>query len=301
MTSSPRTVAIVVTYKPDHASLATALRALCPQIDGLVLVDNGSGADSMVALDHLVSDWTENLPKQTLFQPENRGLGQAQNAGVNLARRLGAEAVLLMDQDSLPAPDMVARQHAALADRQAQGAKPAAIGVQYHEPDRPTPDPLPAGADPVPRVDSLIASGSLIPLDVLDTVGPFDEGLFVDFVDLEWCWRARAAGFTCFAARNAHMQHHIGGKPLRVLGRNMAVHDPVRGYYQMRNSLLLLRSADVPKGWALRQSLRFFLRGLALGLLAPPRRARLGLMARGLWHGWLGQSGKLPILASPTE
>lgn len=277
-------VAVYVTYLPELPLLETSLAALAPQVAGIALVDNGSGdTEAIRDLLHRTA-----RAHRSLFQPGNRGLAQAQNAGVALAREIGAEAVLLMDQDSVPAPDMVAALRAAFVRRKA--ARPAAIGPAYDEPHRGAGAGLPdTGA--APEMPALIASGCLIPIPVFDTVGPFDESLFIDFVDTEWCFRARAAGYRLFAAREARMRHRIGDDTLRLGGRARSVHGPARMYYQTRNLLLLARRPQTPRGWLLRTLPRMLARGLVLSLAVPPRIRRLRATLRGLWHGLRGRSG----------
>ena len=208
---------------------------------------------------------------------------------------MGADTVLLMDQDSRAAPDMVAALLAGLAAR--RGDRPAAIGPAYAEPHRGAGAGLPPGevsgrvADDVTEMPALIASGCLIPLAVFDAVGPFDAGLFIDHVDTEWCFRARAAGYRCFAARAARMDHRIGAGTLRVAGAVRTVHGPDRMYYQLRNLLLLARRPTTPRGWLWRRLARTAARSLVLTLAVPPRRARLRAVARGLRDGLRGRSG----------
>ncbi|MET0433245.1 MAG: hypothetical protein ABW025_03680, partial [Cellulomonas sp.] len=43
-------VAVVVTYRPDVAATTVLLRALAPQVDTVVLVDNGSDVADVAAL-----------------------------------------------------------------------------------------------------------------------------------------------------------------------------------------------------------------------------------------------------------
>ncbi|MCV5831057.1 hypothetical protein OFN28_30780, partial [Escherichia coli] len=47
-------------------------------------------------------------------------------------------------------------------------------------------------------VDHLIASGSLIPVDVFEKIGGMDDSLFIDYVDVEWSLRARYQGLRCY-------------------------------------------------------------------------------------------------------
>lgn len=281
-----KVVAILVTYHPDLTALATHLEALAPQVDGLVLVDNGSGQTP--ALQAVLAALP--VPHKACFQPENRGLGQAQNAGVAQARTLGAEAVLLMDQDSHPGPGMVAALQAGLAAR--ADDQPAAIGANFTEPARGTSAGLPPGA--IPEMPALIASGTLIPCSVLESVGPFDEALFVDFVDTEWSFRARAQGYRLFAARGAPMTHRIGDETVQVFGRTRPIHAPARAYYQTRNLLRLWRARHMPRRWLLGKLTATLARRLGLALIVPPRGARFKAVARGLWHGLRNRGGTMP-------
>lgn len=278
-----KTIAVLVTYHPDLAGLETNLNALAPQVAGLVLVDNGSAMTPALAAQLQALP----IPHQALFQPENHGLGQAQNAGIATARQMGAEAVLLMDQDSTPAPDMVAELHKAYATRATQN--PAAIGANHSAPGRGTDAALPPGA--VPEMADLIASGTLIPLAVFDAVGAFDEGLFIDFIDTEWGFRARFHGYRLFAARAARMIHPIGTTGPRLLGRIRSVHPPQRMYYQTRNLVLIARHPWTPRGWSLRKGARLLLRGAILSALVPPRRERLRAVTLGIWDGIRGKGG----------
>ena len=291
---APCTVAVVVSHRPDMGLLQTALRALCAQVDGLVLVDNGSGEEAQAQLRSLLQESVQAIPKQSLLLPENTGLGYAQNAGIALARdRMGADCVLLMDQDSAPAPGMVAGLRVALKACDAAGGRAGAIGADFSEPQRGRATALPKGQGRVVEREAVISSGALIPLKVWERVGPFDEGLFIDFVDTEWCFRARAAGYRCYAARGAGMEHRIGAPGPSLGGRRMAVHTPERMYYQLRNLLLLARRPAVPRGWLLRTLPRYLGRSIVLALMVRPRRRRAGAVARGLWHGLQGRSGGL--------
>ena len=271
MNAPARVVAVLVTYQPDLPALETHIGAILPQVDGLVLVDNGSA--NAPALRELV----DRFGAVGLFQSTNLGIGQAQNAGIARALDdLAADAVLMMDQDSGPAPDMVDRLRAALA------ADPgiAVASACYR-------DGQGAGGS------NLIASGSLFAADALRVVGPFDETLFMDFVDTDWGHRAEAVGRACVLVRAARMRHALGQGRVRVPGRSLTLHAPERTYYQLRNLLLLARHPATPRGWLWRRGPRFVLRSFALGLTVAPRRYRLGLILRGLWDGLRGRRGPL--------
>ena len=188
------TVAVLVTHRASIADLATLLCALAGQVDGVVLVDNGSGPDLQARITGLLAQkLPETVQKQTLFLPENVGIGQAQNQGIALARQqMAADHILLSDQDSAPAPDMVSRLHDALHSL-ASGPEPVAVvGPDYNEDQRGIPPASASVSADVVARPAVISSGALIPVAALDAIGAFDAELFVDFVDTEWCFRAGA-------------------------------------------------------------------------------------------------------------
>ena len=289
------TIAVLVTYQPDLVVLERTLAALAGQVDGLVLVDNGSGKAVQDEISDLLRTGLLAICQiQTLFQPKNQGIGQAQNSGAVLARTiLKADFILFCDQDSQPAPDMVAQLHVAFGACLAKGIRLAVVGPNFSEPDRALADILAGGTGPVAESDAVIASGALIPAAALQAIGDFDETLFIDFVDTEWCFRARAAGWSCFVARQARMTHSIGRPGPQIIGRRMALHSPDRMYYQIRNLLLLMRRPAVPRGWLLRQMPRALGRSLFLSLTCAPRLQRAKHVGLGLWHGICGRSGAL--------
>ena len=98
-TSSPQVIAVVVTHRPDIRATARLLAALAPQVAHVVVVDNGSPAETVTALREALSTTTGEL----VSLAENVGIAAAQNVGITRARAGGATHILLSDQDSLPA------------------------------------------------------------------------------------------------------------------------------------------------------------------------------------------------------
>src|SRR5262245_40113637 len=122
-----RVFAIVVTYRPD-AQAGACVRALEPQLAGVLIVDNGSAPEHLAALQALCGDKV-----RLLALGRNLGVGAAHNAGIAAAREAGATHALLMDQDSVAAPDMVARLLEAESALLAKGETVGALGPAYHD------------------------------------------------------------------------------------------------------------------------------------------------------------------------
>ncbi len=297
MSEPARVHAVVVSYRSDPERLAQQFDRLLQQVGAIVWVDNASG-DTLRAL---AARWpAERL--HTLWLDDNQGIGAAQNRGMERALALGASHVLLMDDDSLPAPGMVQQLLAALAAR----PQAAAVGACHVDPRRQagrTPFNVVVGgrlrwlscadAGQVWEVDHVIASGCLIPAPALRAVGAMREDFFIDWVDTEWCLRARDRGWRIYGACGAVLEHTLGDKVVRVLGREIPCHAPWRHYYQARNFVLMLRAGQMGSASRFNLAFRQFKRFLVFSTLVPGRRQYLGMWLRGLWHGCRGRSGPL--------
>ncbi|UNX55758.1 glycosyltransferase family 2 protein [Georgenia sp. TF02-10] len=300
MPPADQVVAVVVTYHPAVEATAALLRALAPQVRATVVVDNGSAAEQVRGLAAACAEVGAELVRLSA----NTGIAHAQNQGIARARQLGADAVLLSDQDSLPAPDMVDRLVAGLRAA-AAGGRVGAVGpvtLDERQPsatllfaDRrwgPRRAPRPADGELV-EVTFLLASGCLIPLDVLEEVGGMNEAWFIDHIDLEWGLRARRAGYRLYGVGGAVLGHHLGDRTMRIPGRERDVHlhSPVRNYYMARNTLLLVRSGLLSPAW--RAGYLFWITKYAVfyALVVPPRRRRLREVLRGAVDGVRGRTG----------
>lgn len=293
--------AVIVTFHPEAVALLALIDAVTPQVGTVVVVDNASDG----IWQHTIEDEKPNLA--LLRQPCNVGLAVAQNAGIDWARARGSSHVLLLDQDSEPGEDMVSallQAHGKLSATSRIGA----VGPRFH--DRREDRDAPFVRIGFPRsqklwcendsqviaCDFLISSGALIALDVLADVGPMDAGLFIDNVDLEWSFRARAKGYALYGVCSATMQHHLGDDrralPLGV--GSVVVHGPPRLYYMMRNRLRLYGMRHTPLVWTAQDVPRVLVKLLLFGVLIGPRWRNLRFMLRGLWDGLLGRQGACP-------
>ena len=290
---------IIVTFQPDIGQLKRLLVTIMPQVAGIVVVDNGS--------DQAVLDSVSCSNVTLLPLGENLGVAAGFNRGIDWAKAHGFEAVLLLDQDSLPAPDMMARLAAAHERLIAQGHPVAAVGPVARDPGSGREVGFArlggmrfryeCGAPEPVQADFLISSGSLIGLDVLARVGDMDERLFIDLVDTEWFLRARDKGLLAFGVGDALLHHGVGEGSAGVqVGRcrigSLAYHDPLRHYYIFRNSILLNRRPYVPRRWVLNNALQLAGMFVYFSLMTAPRLAHFRMMLQGLFDGLKGRNGR---------
>lgn len=304
-----RVLAITVCFNPKKEQLSASVAALMEQGCDVILVDNGS--QNVAELRDIVHGVTSSngTSCQLVELDSNLGLGAAHNRGIRYAQEHGYDYVLIMDQDSLPLPNMVTNLVAANQQQTADGNNVSATGVTYlNESNGSESFFIRFGAFKFQRhycqnnesyieADFLISSGSLISLESLTAIGLMEESLFIDHVDTEWFLRAHAKGFKAYGVCNARMQHGLGEQTHEVsLGgrkRNVPQHKPFRYYYIFRNSVLLYKR-PYPSGlWKWNDVQRLGMIFIMFGLLKSPRKSNLTMMVKGVWDGLKGKSGKL--------
>lgn len=297
-----RICAIVVTYQPELALLQENLRACRGQVDYLVVVDNGSDAKTLAH----ISNFARDINCEVVKLGENLGVAAAQNQGIERARTCGCNFVVLLDQDSTAAPGMVDAMRLVLSDLTARGMPFAAVGPRLV--DRRTGASTPfvhfhmfgitrmsctVGSDPFIAADFLVSSGMMIPLSIFDKVGLPEEGLFIDNVDLEWCFRARSMGLPVYGVWDAVMAHSVGDEVVQLGDYIIHLHHPIRQYYIMRNRILLYQRSYSPWVWVVQDFFRMLFKLVAFSLFFTPRCQNISMMIRGIKDGLNGKMGKI--------
>jgi rhamnosyltransferase len=301
-----RVAAVVVTYHPTPKSLQQLLRATTPQTQGVVIVDNTPGGGAKLP---------DPSPSVAVIRNgANAGLAVAQNQGIRWAAEHGFTHVFMLDQDSVPDADCIARLHDAarsLAEKEqtvgtvgpcvldnrtgrAYSFKRFTFGGIKHKFCSEHPEVVPT--------DFVIASGSLTSMEALQAVGAMDDGLFIDRIDIDWCLRAASMGYGVYGVCAARLRHEPGEHSKRVwIGRwtEAAMHSPERNYYMIRNSILLYRKSYAPLRWILNDALWLLAVLMVSCAMAPKRLRRLRLVAKGVWDGVRRVQG--PLIESASK
>jgi rhamnosyltransferase len=276
--------AILISYHPD-AELPRRAARILGEAGALVIVDNGSGEDTHAMLRRIAADARVSL----VLNSTNLGVASALNLGVERARALGFTWVLLLDQDS----ELHAGMLTSLIEVRAaypEPARVAVIGAGFGDETRAAP------AAAWQEVESVITSGSLIPLAVHTAIGPFRDEFFIDYVDSEYCFRARAQGYRVLRTAKPLMSHTIGA-PTRhdLLGKPKWTtnHSPDRRYYIARNDTVMLREYGgyAFGSWALKSLGRRLRTCKRIVLYERSKARKIAAVSAGWWDGVRGRMG----------
>jgi rhamnosyltransferase len=286
-TISPSDVcAVVVTYFPGDGC-AGNLESLAPQVGKLLIVDNGSSAQSLEPIQAAAL----RLNAKIVRLGSNFGIAKALNVGLGVAREHGYPWLATFDQDSRATPMMIEEMFSALE--------------HYPHPDQvaiitPCPVDRQLGVDlRYPGTEAFGAdwriihcagtSGNIVNVRVAFDAGGFDDSLFIDYVDFEFCLRLRRQGFRILEASRAKLMHSLGRMELRLfifIYVPVTNHPPVRRYYMSRNRLILWRRYWKREArWVIRD-IGWFLRETAYLLLYEEQvEMKIPMIVRGLCDG----------------
>lgn len=227
--TSAEIVAVVVSYNGVEKTVRT-IESLLGKVGHVLVVDNASEGRSVALLQAIES----RVGVSVIFLQRNYGIGFALNRAIEFARNGGYRWLLTMDQDSLTDTAMLYAYRDAVARNPDWGCLTATLVFATSS--------RPEGGSDV-SVTYAITSGNLVRLDVYESAGPYDEGMFIDQIDFDFSLRARKAGFEIHRVADAILYHELGEapSPRGLLGRFHTFHSPLRRYYGYRNFLYLAR------------------------------------------------------------
>jgi rhamnosyltransferase len=292
---------IIVTYNPEMISFSECIKShLKSQSDKIIIVDNGSSNKFLIV--ESIKNYNEI---KFISLDDNKGIAYAQNVGIKLAMEEKFDFVLLFDQDTILPDAYAGNIFQSYLNIAKSGAKIGVVGPNYIDTvtKKYYPQMIFKGlkfhkifpdkkSEEFTELSFIIASGSLIKIDVLKEVGLMDESLFIDSVDIEWCFRAAAFDYKTFVANDLEVFHTIGDKRVKSLGREISIHSPMRKYYIARNHLLLLRNKAIPVGFKVRTFLNVFLSATVHMYDVKFSRKYMYLISKGIFHGIIGKKGK---------
>lgn len=299
MSSMNSCCAVCVTYNPDPDVLQDVVSSVSRQVEMVCIVDNGSD----VAVGDILKSF-DNV--EGIFWKDNKGIAAAHNAGVDYAKKSGCRFIILLDQDSILPPGAIERYLEVHNRQQDSVNNIAALGPRFRNPKnghmsmfvrsewfRNSYHRCKDGSSLV-DADFLISSGSFYDISTFERVGLFNEGLFIDHVDTEWCLRAKDMGLACLGIEDIVMTHSLGECSLRfwfLRWYAQPIHKPFRLYYIFRNSLLLYRFPHSPAKWISGDVLRLARLFAVYLLFYSDRKSAVRWMLKGLADGLRGKTG----------
>ncbi|WP_294388854.1 glycosyltransferase family 2 protein [uncultured Clostridium sp.] len=230
-----KVAAIIISYNPDN-NLLDSVNLLINQVDKIIIVDNGSESQKKKNI-NLIKD-IDNKKIEVIFNEENLGIATALNIGVKEALNQGYNWILTMDQDSKASSNMVEKMLEVYnAIDESERKEILSIFPNFVD-ERIQSIEENSNMNSYEYVDADITSGNLLRAEVFDKVGFFDDSLFIDLVDTDFCMRLNEKNIKMIKVRDAILYHSLGESQSvkSIFGKfNTSNHSALRRYYMTRN------------------------------------------------------------------
>ncbi|WP_455755653.1 glycosyltransferase [Sulfurimonas sp.] len=212
----------IVLYNPTD-EIFLNIDSYINAIDKLIVVDN-SEIQNKEIIDQLKAKYTNYI---YINNNDNLGIATALNIACDKAIELGYEWILTMDQDSRfinfnayleCLSNIKEKENISLlcANHKLIGEvdEKSICHSRY--------------------MDFVITSGCFLNLSLFNTIGRFNDELFIDEVDHDYCARSNILNYKIIELLNIKLEHLIGYNK-----NNVAQHNYIRTYYITRNILYM--------------------------------------------------------------
>lgn len=224
-------VAGMVTLYNSQPTVIENVKLIIDQVAYLYVVDNSEVADSKLIADILA------ISKKIRYisNDGNLGIARALNVAADTALEDGFTYLLLLDDDSQAPAGLVCELLEIYSNFAVDN-----IGIVAAQSDPSVPNKA-----SVNEVLTIITSGSLLNLQAYKSVGPFLDELFIDWVDLEYCFRLQKHGYKILVDDAVRLTHRLGTFQVKRLLGFLPIrwrsHSPTRLYYKFRNSQYVVK------------------------------------------------------------
>lgn len=230
-----KVAAIIISYNPDN-NLLDSINLLINQVEKIIIVDNGSESEKKKNI-NLIKD-INNEKIKVIFNQENLGIATALNIGVKDALKQGYNWILTMDQDSKVSSNMIEKMFEVYSTIDESERKDILSIFPNFVDERIQSIEENSEMNAYEYVDADITSGNLLKAEVFDKVGFFDDSLFIDLVDTDFCMRLNEENIKMIKVRDAILYHSLGESQTvkSIFGKfNTSNHSALRRYYMTRN------------------------------------------------------------------
>lgn len=280
--SKYKVMGIVVLYQPDQNVIKNIFTYL-DQVGQLLVIDNSDIVDSKI-IDKIKSLNNINF----ISYGKNLGIARALNHAAQIAIENGYQFLLTMDQDSKAPLNLVSACVSIFESRNNVGLVTPLHANKYG-----------THIKPVGKIEKVIiamTSGNLISLDVYKKVGGYDEDYFLDYMDIEYCFKLHLYHYDVIRINDLVLAHNEAAlTEISIFNKKIHPHNhkPFRWYYKTRNIFLLRKKYNnlFPELFSLEFNsyLRMIFR---LILFEKYKIQKIRMILLGWWDFWNNRIGK---------
>lgn len=239
--TSNKICAVFVTYNPSE-DIIENVKAMIPQVNKVIIIDNYSDSKSLEYIKSCEALDTKKV--SATYNKFNLGIAQALNMGARYAIENSYEWLITFDQDTLAKPDLISQMFKSYDDCSYKDTIGLLAPVYYDQKTGYQSRNMRNPKADIFTTEMVFTSGSLIKTKLFNEVGYFDDDLFIDYVDTDFCLRLQKKGYLSVIVANAVIAHNEGELrkidfgPIYFFTHN---YSPTRRYYKARNMMIVYR------------------------------------------------------------
>ena len=265
----------IISYNPNLKTIKHNLDICVNENVDIVIIDNNS--NNINQLLELVSKY-KNV--NCIKNEYNKGVATALNQIMRYFEKLHLDWVLTFDQDSIISSNLISTLYNYKNIELAGVISPRIKYISNIEENN-------IYKSDIEEIEWCITSGSLTNMKAWKDVGGFDENLFIDFVDTDFCYRIKAKEYKIYRVNYIELNHQLGNlKIINFFGKKIRVmnHNSSRKYYYTRNSIICFKknSNDYPKGKMIRT---IFLLSIKTILFEKDKVNKIKMIIKGIRDG----------------
>lgn len=225
-------VGVVVLYNPQSLTVINNINSYLENLDRLLIVDN-----SEVYNEEVLNFYKANNKVKYEYLGQNMGIAFALNKGIDFAKLNNASMLLTMDQDSSFKSSEFIKFKNFLREKASLYNDAIIFSPRQNV-------PYLDGKLGIEKVNSVMTSGNVILLGKINEIGYFDEKLFIDSVDHEFCFRIKKHGYGVYRINDIKLEHNLGEiETKKFFNKKLYVtnHNYIRRYYITRNLFYVMK------------------------------------------------------------
>lgn len=187
----------IILYQPESNRLKLNIKKISAQVDHIYLYNNGTTSA-------LLKELEKNSKICILGNGDNVGIATAMNQIMKKAKVNGEDWVITYDQDSISGTNLLTEYKKVINN----DSKVAILCPQVIDERRKYMKPL--KNDKIEDVSNCITSGSCTRIAAWDEIGGFDDYLFIDLVDNDFCKRLKLNDWKIIRLNNVILNQQFG-------------------------------------------------------------------------------------------
>lgn len=213
---------VVVWYNPGMQEVNN-IKSYVYKLDKLFVVDNSTENNKQ-----LLSNIDDSSNIEYISNGDNLGIAKALNIGCKNAIKYGYKWILTMDQDSEFEKMTFERYISSVENMIKEDDQIAIFAPLTDDSKKPT----------IGYINKVITSGCILHLNAYKIVNGFDNNLFIDEVDHDFCFRLIKNGYKIYKFSDIKLKHKLGNyNRVKILNKSIPItnHNYIRRYYIIRN------------------------------------------------------------------